>query len=147
VSDVEIGHGRIEQRTYEVFDAGTCLRKFPEWKEIRQMIRVYRTREIKGGEACEEESIYVCNSALPADDYSTYIRMHWLIENGLNYVKDVSFLEDSSKRHVNPTIFSICISFALNIIRKNSSVNSKKSIRGLLYENSLKIENALKLIS
>ena len=75
----------------------------------------------------------------------TYIRQHWLIENGLNYVKDVSFLEDSSKRHINPVNFSRCISFALNIIRKNFNFDSKKppSIRGILVENAMKIENVL----
>jgi predicted transposase YbfD/YdcC len=144
-SEWECAHGRIEHRTYEVFEAEKCLKKFPEWKEIRQMIRVRRVREIKGGKKTIEESIYVCNGILSAKDYSTYIRMHWLIENGLNYVKDVSFLEDSSKRHVNPTVFSTCISFALNIIRKNFDFNSKKtpSIRGVLVENSMKLEKIL----
>lgn len=144
-SEWECAHGRIEQRTYEVFDAIPCLRKFPEWKEIHQMIRVHRIREIKGGKTSIEDSIYVCNTSLTAKSYSLYIRDHWLIENGLNYVKDVSFLEDSSKRHVNSTIFSTCISLALNIIRKNFDFNSKKppSIRGILFENSMNIENIL----
>ncbi len=146
-SEWECAHGRIEHRTYEVFETGHCLRKFPEWEEIRQMIRVHRVREIKRGKTSIEDAIYVCNDLLTAKDYSTYIRMHWLIENGLNYVKDVSFLEDSSKRHVNPTVFSTCISFALNIIRKNFDFNSKKapSIRGLLVENSMKLEKILQL--
>lgn len=146
-SEWECAHGRIEKRTYEVFDAGSCLRKFPEWKEIRQMIRVHRIREIKGGKTSYEDPIYVCNNFLTASDYSVYIRMHWLIENGLNYVKDVSFLEDSSKRHVNPTIFSTCISLALNIIRKNFNFNYKKSpsIRGILFENCMKIEKIFQL--
>ena len=146
-SEWECAHGRIEQRTYEVFDAAVCLRKFPEWKEIRQMIRVHRMREIKGGKTSVEEPIYVSNKELTAKHYSAYIRDHWLIENGLNYVKDVSFLEDSSKRHINSTIFSTCISLALNIIRKNFDFNSKKtpSIRGILFENSLQIEKTLNL--
>ena len=147
-SEWELAHGRIEKRSYEVFQANKCLRKFPEWKEIRQMIRVRRIREIKGGKVSVEEPIYVCNEELTAKDYSKYIRDHWLIENGLNYVKDVSFLEDSSKRHINPVNFSTCISFALNIIRKNFDFNSKKppSIRGILVENAMKIENVLNFL-
>lgn len=146
-SEWDLAHGRIEHRVYEVFDAGVCLRKFPEWKEIRQMIRVQRRREIKGGKASFEDAMYVCNEVLSAKSYSTFIRKHWSIENQLNYVKDVSFMEDSSKRHINPTNFSTCISFALNIIRKNFdfSTDGCKSIRGILYENSLLIDNTLKL--
>jgi predicted transposase YbfD/YdcC len=147
-SEWECAHGRTEQRTYEVFEADKCLRKFPEWKEIRQMIRVQRVREIKGGKASIEDPIYVCNDFLTAKNYSKYIRDHWLIENGLNHVKDVSFLEDKMKRHINPVNFSTCISFALNIIRKNFIFNSKKSpsIRGILFENAMKIENVLNFL-
>jgi predicted transposase YbfD/YdcC len=147
-SDWELAHGRIEKRIYEVFEASPCLRKFQEWKEIHQMIRVHRVREIKGGKRSIEEPTYVCNNSLSAKEYAKYIREHWLIENGLNYVKDVSFLEDSSKRHINPVNFSTCISFALNIIRRNFNFNSKKSptIRGILVENAMKIENVLNFI-
>ena len=146
-SDWELAHGRIEQRSYEVFEAAICLRKFPEWKEIRQMIRVTRIREIKGGKRSIEESTYVCNTFLSAKEYSKYIREHWGIENKLNYVKDVSFLEDTSKRHINPVSFSTCISIALNIIRKKISCDNIKSssIRGLLYENSMVLQDALNL--
>ena len=146
-SEWECAHDRIEKRIYDVFDAQPCLRKFPEWKAIKQMIRVHRVREIKGGNTSVEEPIYVCNDLLTARNYATYIRDHWLIENGLNYVKDVSFSEDASKRHINPTIFSTCISLALNIIRKNFNFNSKKSpsIRGILIENAIKIDAVFKL--
>jgi len=144
-SEWECAHGRIEQRTYEVFEVDKCLQKFPEWKEIQHMIGVCRIREIKGGKKSIEDSIYVCNNSLTAKEYSKYIRAHWLVENGLNYVKDVSFLEDSCKRHINPTIFSTCISLSLNIIRKNFDFNSTKtpSIRGILVENAMKIEKLL----
>jgi predicted transposase YbfD/YdcC len=148
-SDWELAHGRIEQRFYEVFEASTCLRKFPEWKEIHQMIRVQRVREIKGGKQSIEEAVYACNNELSAKEYAKYIREHWGIENKLNYVKDVSFLEDSSKRHINPVNFSTCISFALNIIRRNFNFYSKKppSIRGILVENAMKIENVLNYVT
>lgn len=147
-SDWELAHGRIEKRIYEVFEAKKCLRKFPEWKEIHQMIRGYRIREIKGGKQSIEEPTYVCNNSLSAKEYAKYIREHWLIENGLNYVKDVSFLEDSSKRHINPINFSTCISFALNIIRKSFDFNSKKhpSIKEILFKNAMIIENTIRFI-
>ena len=144
-SEWECAHGRIEQRTYKVFNAQPCLCKFPEWEEIRQFIVVDRIREIKGGKRSEESPIYVCNNVLSAKNYSNYIRIHWGIENKLNYVKDVSFLEDEVKHHINPVSFSTCISFALNIIRKNFDFSSNKtpSIRGILFENSMKLENVL----
>ena len=148
-SEWECEHGRIEKRIYEVFEASTCLRKFSEWKEIHQMIRVHRVREIKGGKRSIEEPTYVCNDSLSAKEYAKYIREHWGIENKLNHVKDVSFLEDKMKRHINPVNFSRCISFALNIIRKNFNFDSKKapSIRGILFENSMKIENVLNFVT
>lgn len=144
-SDWECAHGRIEKRTYKVYNAQPCLRKFLEWREIRQFIVVDRIREIKGGKRSEERPIYVCNNNLSAKNYSEYIRLHWGIENKLHYVKDVSFLEDTTKHHINPVSFSTCISFALNIIRKNFDFSSKKtpSIRGILVENAMNLENVL----
>ena len=67
-SEWECARGRIEQRTYEVFNAADCLQKFPEWKEIRQMIRVHRVREIKGGKTSSEDAIYVCNGLLNSQE-------------------------------------------------------------------------------
>lgn len=144
----ELAHGRIEHRTCEIFEAALCLRKFPEWKEIYQMIRLHRTREIKGGKESTEEAIYVCNGNLSAEKCFSYIREHWWIENKLNYVRDVSFEEDSSKRHINPINFSTCISFALNIIRKKKETCKQKlqSIKGLLFENCMVLEKALNLV-
>jgi hypothetical protein len=41
----EKGHGRVEQRTYEVFDTAEMLKKWPEWGQVKRVIRVERNRE------------------------------------------------------------------------------------------------------
>lgn len=45
--------------------------------------------------------------------------MHWGIENGNHYVRDVTMAEDASRIRINPGIFARFRSFAYNILRFN----------------------------
>lgn len=133
---IDKNHGRIEQRTYEVFSAVPMLDKWhKEWPFIRQVIRVIRCRDdYRRGKSSQTVHYYVTNSQLTAKEYGTYIRQHWFIENKLHHVKDVAFQEDKMKKQVNPYIYSTCIDIALNVMRGKNAQN----IKSTLYKNSLK---------
>ncbi|GHU14561.1 hypothetical protein FACS189449_11410 [Alphaproteobacteria bacterium] len=134
--NVDKEHGRIEQRTYEIFESLPMLNKWQdEWPFLRKIIRATRLRE----EICIDEkpsittSDYVFNGKLGPEKYAKCIREHWFIENKLHHLKDATCREDFTVKRVNPCIFSICIDFALNIMR----INKEENIRKALYCNSM----------
>jgi predicted transposase YbfD/YdcC len=133
--EIEKHHGRIEHRKYEVFDAKKTLEKWPEWSNIRCIIRVTRTRICAYDPTKETQEVlhYVSNRILSAEEHGHYIRNHWYIENKLHYVRDVAFLEDRTYKRENPHIFARLISYAINIMRRKSIEN----IKGNLYKFSL----------
>jgi predicted transposase YbfD/YdcC len=139
----EKAHGRLERRQYEVFSSRPMLDKWQnEWGSIEQVIRVTRFRQRLNSKQKETEEVhyYASNRSLSADISSQAIRRHWYIENKLHYVKDVAFQEDANIKRVNPFVFSTCIDFALNRLRKNGC----KNIKNKIYEISLNIENLIK---
>lgn len=139
----EKAHGRLERRQYEVFSSRPMLDKWQnEWAAIAQVIRVTRFRQRLNSkqQKTEEVHYYASNRNLSAEISSQAIRRHWYIENKLHYVKDVAFQEDSHIKRVNPFVFSTCIDFALNRLRKIEC----KNIKNKIYEISLNIENLMK---
>ncbi|GHU11047.1 hypothetical protein FACS189449_01700 [Alphaproteobacteria bacterium] len=115
-NDFDKEHGRVEQRTYEIFEPLPMLNKWQdEWPFLRKIIRVTKVREEVGVD--EKPSIttsyYVSNGELEPEKYVKCIREHWFIENKLYHVKDATFREDFTVKRVNPCIFFICIDFAL----------------------------------
>ncbi|GHT95404.1 hypothetical protein FACS1894122_12860 [Alphaproteobacteria bacterium] len=137
ISDnVDKEHGRIEQRTYEIFESLPMLNKWhDEWPFLRKIIRVTRFREEIGIDKKPSitTSYYVSNGKLEPEKYAKCIREHWFIENKLHHLKDATCREDFTVKRVNPCIFSICIDFALNIMR----INKEENIRKALYCNSM----------
>ena len=135
---VDKAHGRIEQRTYEVFTALPMLNKWQEdWPFITEVIRVTRYREEhKKAKPSKTVHYYVSNGNLTAKKYGKYIREHWWIENKLNNIKDVAFQEDLQTKQCNPFIYSSCIDIALNIMR----IKNVENIKSELYRNSLEFK-------
>jgi predicted transposase YbfD/YdcC len=117
---------------------------YPEWHNVRSTIRVTRIRDVydrkKGVYKCSTEvSYYVCNRILPASTIGMHIRFHWHIENKFHHVKDATFREDYNRKEEKPENFSLCIDFALNILKYNKIYN----IKGALYEISLSVNKRL----
>lgn len=141
----EKGHGRLEQRTYEVFDTREMLKKWPEWEHVKRVIRVERTRArlCKGQYKNEAEvSYYGSNRELCAKDFAKLIREHWWCENKNHYPKDTAFQEDSTTKRVGAFNFSILISLALNILRLNKS----DTIRGDLFLNAMNFNRMMNMV-
>lgn len=94
---LDLGHGRIERRhltALPVFD------DFLAWPGARLMVRMERTFTNKATAQVMHDIDYALCS-LDVDDVSAadlmrLWRSHWLIENRLHYVRDVTFVEDAS---------------------------------------------------
>jgi len=78
-----------------------------------------------------EISYYISSKNLSAKDYNRGIRKHWLIENSLHYVKDVTLKEDASLiRSANaPANFSIARNIVINTFRRANFSNIAQAIR------------------
>jgi predicted transposase YbfD/YdcC len=140
----EKGHGRLEKRIYEVFDTGEMLKKWPEWKEVKRIIRVKRNRERLAGNSIGEAEVsyYGSNRELSAKEFAKLIREHWWCENKNHYPKDTAFNEDKTTKRVGAFNFSILISLALNILRINKSEN----IKGDLYLNTMDFNRMMNMV-
>lgn len=140
-SDFIKAHGRLEQRTVNVF-TNTELIEDTEWKElIKSIILVERHREcfntkLKQWEPSHEKSYYICSTVMTAEEMHAIIKNHWLIENCNNHVRDVSLKEDENKTKSNAGILARMRSLALNILR----LNKVESIKRTLYKNSLSLD-------
>ena len=88
------------------------------------------------------ETAYFISSLPPATNAKIFyegIRSHWQIENGLHYVKDVTFKEDQSRIRTgnSPQNKSLIIDIVINIFRKNNYTNMAQAIR--LVGNDIKL--------
>jgi predicted transposase YbfD/YdcC len=91
------GHGRLETRLGTLSQDITWLReRHPDWKDLKSIIEIESTREIKG--AITTEKRYYINSLLenPAK-ISDAIRQHSGVENQLHWVLDIIFSDDQSR--------------------------------------------------
>jgi predicted transposase YbfD/YdcC len=95
-SEDDRGHGRIERRTIRVAPADDGL--FPA------AAQAFRLRRDTGGldGVMEHKEIVYGVTSMPADlagpaHLNYYERRHWVVENRLHWVRDVSFDEDRSQ--------------------------------------------------
>jgi hypothetical protein len=97
---VQAAHGRIEWRGGEVISVTPAQRGFPH---VRQLARVDRLRELKGGRQ-EVETVWLITSRSAARADAARLlalaREYWRIENGTHYRLDLSAGEDRCRvRH------------------------------------------------
>ena len=132
-TDVDKGHGRIEQRTVTVSREIAWLtgeRRFPgelRLPEVATVIRVASRAELKDRGRFETR-YYVSSALLSAVRAAQAIRSHWAIENSLHWVLDVTFGDDQSRLRTGHGAKNMAVvrHFAINLAR---AVKDKRSIR------------------
>lgn len=133
VTDVDKGHGRIEQRTVTVAHQVDWLngdRRFPgemRLPDVAAIVRVASRAELKNHGRFETR-YYISSAALSAPRAAEAVRRHWAIENSLHWVLDVNFGDDQSRLRTGhgATNMAVVRHFAINLVR---SVQDKRSIR------------------
>lgn len=94
----ELGHGRIETRTYRVYDGLEVIADKDKWGGNMTIIE-YEADTVKKstGARTSEKRLYV--SSLPTDTpaLGAYVRGHWSIES-MHWSLDVNLLQDCIKR-------------------------------------------------
>jgi len=132
-TDLDKGHGRIEQRTVSVareVDWLTTERRFPgelRLPDVACLVRVVSRTELKDKSRFETR-YYISSARLTAARAAEAVRGHWGIENRLHWVLDVVFRDDQSRlrKGHGATNMAIVRHFAINLVREANDKNSIK---------------------
>lgn len=132
-TDVDKGHGRIEQRTVTVAHEVDWLdaeRRFPgelRLPDVATIIKVASRAEL-GDRGRFETRYYVSSAALTAAQAAVAVRSHWAIENSLHWVLDVTFGDDQSRLRKGHGARNMAVvrHFAINLVR---APNDKRSLK------------------
>ncbi|MEI2778501.1 MAG: ISAs1 family transposase [Tetrasphaera sp.] len=89
------GHGRIETRALQIVEVRAGI-AFPHAKQAIRIVRQRRTQDKTTREVVYAITSLRFGQVTPAD-LATMIRGHWRIENGVHYVRDVTYDEDRSQ--------------------------------------------------
>jgi predicted transposase YbfD/YdcC len=114
----EKGHGRLDIRSIRV---SSELKGYSDWPGLEQVFEIHRRWQYKG---IWKEAVRYGVTSLPATiaipkRLLKLKRGHWVIENGLHYVKDVTMGEDKSTVHADngPKIMAALRNTALSLLR------------------------------
>jgi predicted transposase YbfD/YdcC len=118
------GHGRIEVRRCYTLSGSELdyLVQKNHWKGLQTVAMVESERRLNG-KVSTERRYYLSSLSQDAAVINAAIRSHWTIENGLHWVLDVSFHEDSCrirKDHA-PQNMSLLRQIALNLLGQDKS--------------------------
>lgn len=94
----ELGHGRIETRTYRIYDGLDIIADKGKWGGNMTIVE-YESHTVRKstGEHTSEKRLYV--SSMPTDTpfLGSYVRNHWFIES-MHWGVDVNLSQDRIKR-------------------------------------------------
>jgi predicted transposase YbfD/YdcC len=133
VTDLDKGHGRIEERTVTLAREVDWLggdRRFPgelRLPRVACIIKVTSRTELKDRGRFDTR-YYVSSANLTAQAAAHAVRGHWGIENRLHWVLDVVFKDDQSRLRTGHGAKNMAVvrHFAINLVR---AATDKKSIK------------------
>jgi len=133
ISTENRGHGRIERRTLTV-------QSLPQeedlgWPGARQIGSIKRVRiNQRTGEILSRETTYFVTSLSPEqispENLMQIARGHWVIENRVHYVRDVTLGEDASqiRKGNSPQVMAAFRNLVLTLLRRAGVSNIATSL-------------------
>jgi predicted transposase YbfD/YdcC len=132
----ETAHGRREIRSLKVVIIAAGI-EFPHARQAIQVTR--RTRPVNARTGRKGrwhiETVYAITDLDPhqarPDELATWIRGHWQIENGLHWVRDVTFAEDLSqvRTGAGPQVMASLRNLVISLHRLAGATNIAKALR------------------
>ncbi len=94
----ELGHGRIETRTYRIYDGLDIIADKEKWGGNMTIIE-YEADTVKKstGAHTSEKRLYVCSLSTDTPVLGAFVRSHWSIES-MHWGLDVNLHQDKVKR-------------------------------------------------
>jgi conjugative relaxase-like TrwC/TraI family protein len=90
-TEIDCGHGRVEQSTCSVIGDLSLIEKAADWLGLASLVRIDAERFHKATGKTERETRYYIASLAPdAARLNAIVRQHWSIENKLHWVLDVA---------------------------------------------------------
>jgi hypothetical protein len=130
VSSCNKGHGRFERRT---LISTTALNDYADWPGVAQCFRLVRERTTHGKTTVQ---VVLGITSLPRQVASArrlldLTRRHWMIENGVFYVRDVSMGEDHCRVRTRaaPMILSTMRNVVINLLNGLGTPNKAAALR------------------
>ena len=132
----ETGHGRREIRVCKVVTIAAGI-AFPHARQAVQVIRRTRPVSARTGRTgrWRTETVYAITDLGPhearPEELAAWIRGHWQIENGLHWVRDVTFAEDLSQVRAGngPHVMATLRNLAISLHRLAGATNIAKALR------------------
>jgi predicted transposase YbfD/YdcC len=132
-TDVDKGHGRVEERIVRVSaDIGWLDgdRRFPGEYRFPKIVAIasVEARVHEKGANRIQRRFYIASRKMTAAELGRAVRGHWAIENSLHWVLDVVFREDSARSRTGhgPANMAVVRHFAFNLAR---AANDKRSLK------------------
>jgi predicted transposase YbfD/YdcC len=126
----DIGHGRVETRTYTVIYDPPGLSTKDEWVDLSGVVSVSRHRREADKES-DEMAYYIISGSAAIERLVAAIRGHWGIENQQHWVLDVIFGEDRDRTRTGNAAQNLAWlrRVALSLIRQDKSKGTIKGKR------------------
>lgn len=126
--EIDAGHGRVETRRAYAIDFKKYKKHMPEglkWKKLTTVVMIETIREGRDFKTMDMR-FYISSCAPVAAPLLGASRKHWAVENALHWTLDVTFREDESRirKESAPENYAIFRHIALNIIRRNTSIDA-----------------------
>lgn len=120
----------MRRRVFACSDAA-ALEALSEWPGLRSVLASETIRSVNGRPGVTAQARYFLSSRPASDEgLAEAIRRHWLIENSLHWVLDVTFDEDRSRVRDRTAArnWTILRKIALNLLKGDSE--GRGSVRG-----------------
>jgi len=127
-TSTDADHGRIEERSYRVYDVPAYLIETHKWPHLKSLVHVLSTRDADG-KTSDSERFYLLSKRHTADAAANLIRGHWQIENSLHWSLDVVMGDDQHRARKDnaPANFAALRRIALSIIKANKDKGSNRA--------------------
>lgn len=124
----DVGHGRIDERSYVVSKIPADFAVKDEWPSIKAIGYSLRVTVHADGSETDEVRYYVLSRYLSGKRFSEAVRGHWGIES-MHWVLDVNFREDESRTRERTlgNNLSWLRRFAVTLLKRHPQ---KDSLRG-----------------
>jgi predicted transposase YbfD/YdcC len=132
----QTAHGRREIRTLKVVTVAAGI-EFPHARQAIQITRRTRSVSTRTGRRgrWRTETVYAITDLPPhqarPDELATWIRGHWQIENGLHWIRDVTFAEDLSQVRTGnaPQVMASLRNLVISLHRLTGATNIAAALR------------------